>query len=297
MQELVLIDGNAITHAQMHAPKLISAGQQTQAIFGTIRACAATYREYPNAKILFLWDGVPEYRKSLYPDYKGNRAAQTPAEEAEKEEYKRQAKLVREGLYYLGVPQVQPADMEADDIAGITVVKKRATHKIRLVTGDKDWLQLVDKNVTWYDPIRELTVTEANFEEVSGFKNPIDFVQAKALMGDKSDNITGVGGIGEVGAKALLEQYGSVQGFFEAFDRGEVKKGKKLIEFGDNTNGGRDRFALNMKLVDLTLAPETPNIKVYNAQPDFQKFYDFCARLSFASILSKYEEFVKPFQK
>lgn len=155
---------------------------------------------------------------------------------------------------------------------------------------------MVGPSVTWFDPIRDRRVDESNFLDFTGYFNTRAFVQGKALQGDTSDNISGVGGIGEKGAPVFMAQYGSVEEFLKRFDAGEFKKLPKAHERLASPEG-RAVFERNMKLMDWSLSRKPEPGEVINmpqdADPD--KFEQFCQRLAFMSIIRELTMFLKVF--
>jgi 5'-3' exonuclease len=333
----VIIDGNSLCHASHYAPKLTVGTMQTQAIFGMIKSVRVTMNKYRGWKFLVLWDGRAEWRYELYPEYKGNREAKNEAEAAVKAAYKAQSPFVRKGLSLLGVRQMLATTHEADDLAGIMSKQlSRRGVKVQLVTGDQDWLQLVDENISWFDPIREYEVNLANFDKFTGYLTPLQFLDGKALVGDISDNIGGVGGIGETGAPELLAEFGSVANFYSLVESGKFIP-KQLVHIrlcGDSeyskeewkarfvptdeqkasekaykkaftlhmkewTGQGRTLFKRNMRLMDLqnVPVPKSEDISNLNIEYNEAKFRYFCEKLAFISILRNFEDFMKPFRE
>lgn len=296
MSNLLIIDGNAIAHAAHAGRPLSVGGQNVQAVFGTIKTVRMLKLAYSAFRPIVLWDGRPNFRYELYPEYKANRKTEDPKVQAEKDDYKSQMPILQAGLFALGVDQIFPKDHEADDLAGIFVRNKKPNQKIVVVTGDQDWLQFIDKDVTWYDPIRERFVQTDNFQEFTGYETAESFLHGKALRGDTSDNIKGVGGIGEVGAKALLNEHGSVVNFMKKCKEGYVPKGKALQRLA--TKEGFEIFVRNMKIMDLKRAPdpEKDRVEIKRSQFDSESFQSFCEEWSFQSILRDFENFTLPFK-
>lgn len=294
----LLIDGNSIGFASHQGTKLSAGEIETQAIFGVLRTTRSLITERHGFRPFMLWDGKT-WRKQVFEDYKANREPDEKTKEM-RAAYKAQRPRIARALKALGITQMFAQNMEADDLAGIVCDRLVQTgERVILVSGDKDWLQLVQPGVMWFDPIRVREVNYRSFETNTDYKTPAAFLQGKALQGDTSDNIPGVGGVGEKGAKKLLEEWGSVEAFFEAFDKGEAGKlGKRLTEFANNANGGRDRFALNMRLMDLRTSerPKPENLKVQKSKIDREAFEELCAECAFNSILKDLDSWIKPFE-
>lgn len=307
MHDTVLIDMNSIGHASHNAPRLTVGDIQTQAVFGVIRTLRGIAETYPERRIWCLWDGAREtsWRKEVLPEYKANRDAMTPKEQADKDAYRKQVTILRQTLPYLGLKQLLVSTAEADDSAGYLTRQIVANGgSVDLITGDQDWLQLLaleqkGTKVRWIDPIREKRIGNHDFLDKTGYFSPFEFLQGKALQGDGSDNIPGVGGIGEKTAMELLAKYRSVEAFLAQHAAAPNSiKGKKLNDFANNVTGGRDKFARNMQLMDLINAkkPDPKDVIITRpkySEPSFQKIAD---RLAFRSITKDLPNFMRPFK-
>ncbi|WP_151708873.1 5'-3' exonuclease [Acinetobacter brisouii] len=219
----LLIDGNSLGFAAHHGTTLSANGMQTQAIFNVIKMVRQLMQEYPQASFLVIWDGKAKHRFDLLPTYKGDRA-DTEKKVAEREAYKVQQPHIQRALELLGIPQIRSLDHEADDIAGIMTnrLMSKPNNRVLLVSGDQDWIQLIREGVSWRDLRRDdRVVNMQNIFEKTGYKSPISFLEGKALHGDSSDCISGVGGIGETGAPLLLAEHGSITNFWKKCDSGE----------------------------------------------------------------------------
>jgi 5'-3' exonuclease len=192
--------------------------------------------------------------------------------------------------------------------------------KLVMISGDKDWVQLLRPNVVWIDPMRDARLTSKNIstrlgyvpekgrfsvcksEDVTDFigvPSPRAWLEIKALMGDISDNIPGVGGIGPRGAIDLITTYGSVGSFFNQVADKTINVGaltKKLRDFATSEEK-HDIFRRNMQLMDLS-SPERPewiNPKIVHGAIDPDKFSDFCKRMLFNSIVKDLDGWLEPF--
>lgn len=291
----LIIDGSNIMHANHNATKLSIGGFQVQAIFGTLKSMRALLQANPGAEPIVLWDGRAQFRYDLFPGYK-DRSSDDPKDIEHREAYKKQAPYLEKMLQFLGVRQMRSPHLEADDLAGYMIPALAAAgHRITMVTGDKDWLQMVGPNVTWFDPIRDRKCNVDNFLEFTGYFNARAFIQGKALVGDASDTIPGVGGIGEKGAPEFLAKWKSVEAFFAAYDAGTAGKlGKKHTEFAMN---GRAAFERNMKLMDWSQSRRPEPGEIITTQPaiDIEKFELMCQKLAFVSILRELGMFLRAF--
>lgn len=292
---LLLIDGNSLCHAAHHGTTLSVGDMQTQAIFGMVKSVRGLAESHPEYGILVLWDGVGHWRKELLHSYKANRVAKDEKQQLQKDSYQDQSPYVRKALQLLGVRQMFATSLEADDLAGIIV--KRSTTPITLVSGDQDWLQLVNENVMWFDPIRDRKVTLESFPSFTGYFNTQEFLQGKALRGDTSDNIPGVGGIGEKGAPEFLAQFKTVEHYFALCDAGTFVP-KKVAHKNLASLEGRAAFARNMKLMSLLDVPSPPkeDLVIIPTSYNEDAFRAMCERLAFMSILRGFDTFLTPFR-
>lgn len=224
----ILVDGNSIGYAGHHATKLRVGDLETQAVLSFCRSMRGELWSNPHAGLMVLWDGRAQWRYDLHPDYKSNRD-DSPEKRREREAYKAQRPYIARALHALGITQMTAYDREADDLAGLMVNRLTARgDEVELSTGDEDWLQLLRKGVTWRDPRNdEKRITLANFLDKTGYASPLAFLEGKALQGDGSDVISGVGGIGETGAPLFLAEHGSVRRFWQRCEAGEIKPANK----------------------------------------------------------------------
>lgn len=306
MKRHLLIDGNAIGFAAAGSERLSVGDQDTHAIFGMLRTMRVLLERFPTAQPLVLWDGRG-WRKSIYPEYKANRDKTEPATATERkakamrDSYKSQRPHIKRALGMLGLPQLVADNMEADDLAAMMGDKLTGRgDRVIFVTGDKDWLQLIGSQSVWFDPIHDRRCVLSEFEQFTGYKSPRQFLEGKALQGDVSDNIGGVGGIGDKGAKALIDTYGSVAGFLNACMDGSVdvqKLPKKFRDFADETQPGRSIFARNMRLMDLRSVerPKPQQLVMDRAAPDIRAFRGLCEEFLFRSILDDFDRWIMPF--
>jgi 5'-3' exonuclease len=312
MRRFLIIDGPNVTHAAQSAKKLTVGQTEVQAIYNFLRTLRALLGTYPAATPIVLWDGA-SWRNMIFPDYKiGREKAHTAAyqkQQAEKTAAKNQIPAIRKALELLGVAQVRASNMEADDLAAIIADKyvKRGD-KIMLVSGDKDWIQLVGPGIAWFDPIRDRKVRKPeDVEAVAGFKVSTlqQFVEVKALMGDAGDSVPGIGGIGPKGAQEFIDKFGTWANFSNMALDGTITvalnaidpKFRKAIYALAEDEDKRIAFAANMKLVDLRhpARPAPINFTVTPGEASQERFEAFCRRLVFASILKDIDNWLSVF--
>lgn len=305
-KHILLIDGNSLTHANHNANVLTVGGMQVQAIFGVLKSLRHLLQATPGEKeLLVLWDGRAQWRLDLFPEYKGNRSAMDAKQEAHKAAFKRQTPYLEKALSLLGVRQMRSPLLEADDLAGQMVPRLVAMgRQVTMVSGDKDWLQMVGPGASWFDPIRDRRCDYFNFLEFTGYATTAAFVQGKALQGDNSDNVPGIAGLGEKGAQLFLAKWKDVNEFLLACEEGQhqpAQRGKRSKSLHPEqilaSEEGRAIFERNVKLMDLKLSrkPEPGELIVNHGAANVEGFTLLCERLAFASILRELTPFLRAF--
>jgi 5'-3' exonuclease len=302
MSRTILVDCNSVGRAAHSATKLTVGTQQTQAVFGTIRSIRDALRSHPGFTPVALWDERAQWRFDLHPDYKGKRN-ETPEQQQDTAAYKSQTPFIERALHTLGVRQMRAANYEADDLAGFLVagLTNKPENEIILITGDKDWAQLIRPNVTWNDHRNDSKMlTVANLFERTGYRTPMAFLEGKVLQGDDSDGISGVGGIGKKGAPEFLAEFGSVRNFLARCDSGDfIPKKKAHVNLASKS--GRALLLRNFKLMQLlkVAKPSREALVVDNGAYDEDAFRALCEELCFLSIIRNadtFNHFVAPFK-
>jgi len=229
MDKLILIDGNNIIYRAFFAmpPLTNTAGKPTNAVYGFTTMLLRLIEEHKPTHMIVAFDaGKVTFRHEGYQDYKGGRE-KTPPELSE------QFPMLKELLRDLGVPQFEIGSYEADDIIGtISREADEQGRQVMIVSGDKDMLQLASEHTTVALIRKGVTEVELYGPEQIREKynlTPLQIIDLKGLMGDASDNIPGVPGVGEKTALKLLHQFGSVEGVLAG--TGELKgKMKEKLE-------------------------------------------------------------------
>ncbi|MGN7358135.1 DNA polymerase I [Paenibacillus sp. SAF-054] len=211
MSKLILIDGNSIIYRAFFAmpPLTNTKGLHTNAVYGFTNMLLRLIEDHKPTHMMVAFDaGKITFRHEGYQEYKGGRE-KTPPELSE------QFPLLKELLQGFGISQFELSGYEADDIIGtVSRIAEEAGHEILVVTGDKDMLQLASDHVQVGLTRKGVTEIEtyapAQIEERYGL-TPLQIIDLKGLMGDASDNIPGIPGVGEKTALKLLHQFGSVE--------------------------------------------------------------------------------------
>ncbi|EGR3221679.1 hypothetical protein N7I40_004049 [Vibrio parahaemolyticus] len=303
MPNLYLIDANSVGYAGQHAADLNAGGQPTQAIYNVLMNIRGLLGRAKNAQFMYLWDRKAEFRYSLYPDYKGKRD-NTPEKVKAKEEYHSQQPFIEKMLTYLGIPQVFHEGLEADDIAyHLSLHYAEKGYNVILVTSDKDWLQMVAKheNISWYDPRLDRSCTHKLFSNFTGFESAEAFVDSKCILGDTSDNIDGIPGLGAKACqnifmkwptvKDMIAEHKALGGFTKENIGSEFGRYiKKMNAFCTDPELVKI-YTRNRKLMDLSLAPKPKQIQIMKKTKNEAAFFELCEELAFHSVLGKREVF------
>lgn len=247
MNKLVLIDGNSLSFRAFYALPLLSnkAGIHTNAVYGFAMLLEKILKEeQPNHFLVAFDAGKTTFRHSKYSEYKGGRQ-KTPPELSEQFPY------IRQLLDAYQIKRYELDNYEADDIIG-TLSKQadNAGFETIIITGDRDLTQLATKNVTIYYTKKGVTDVDhytPDFiaEKYNGLQ-PNQIIDMKGLMGDTSDNIPGVAGVGEKTAIKLLTQFETVEGVYEHLDEVSGKKlQEKLANSKDDALMSKDLATIN----------------------------------------------------
>ena len=227
MEKLVLIDGNSLLNRAYYATPVFTSksGLPTNGIFGFVKLLLKLISDKKPTYLAVAFDlHAPTFRHEMYADYKAGRKPMP-------EDLVVQVPILKEVLSLMKIKICELQGYEADDIIG--TLAKRFAVQTYIYTGDRDSYQLVDDttNVCYtrkgVSDILELSVE--NFKDEVGL-TPVQIIDLKALMGDKSDNIPGVAGIGEKFAYHLLEEYQTLDGVYAHLDEIKGALNKKLSE-------------------------------------------------------------------
>ena len=229
MQSLVLIDGNSLLNRVFYATQVFSTkdGRPTNAIFGFTKLLFKIMNENKPDYLIVTFDmHAPTFRHKMFDGYKATRSPM-PAELAA------QVQPLKSLLSAMNIAICQKEGLEADDLLG-TLSKRFNVHSY-IYTGDRDSYQLVDDKTDIYYTKRGITdlfkLSNENFENEMGYK-PSQVIDLKALMGDKSDNIPGVAGVGETTAKKLIADYQTLDGVYEHINEIKSPALRKKLEDG-----------------------------------------------------------------
>lgn len=282
-EKIFLIDGSALAYRSFFAfirnPLITSKGENTSATFGFATTLIKIIEEEKPDYLAVIFDSPkPTFRHRIFPEYKATRQKMP-------DEMRDQLPRIRELLDALRVPTIEIPGYEADDVIGTMAVKgagKGATSYI--VTGDKDFMQLVGERILIYN-LRAGGKGLEILDERDVIKKfgvpPSRVIDILALMGDKSDNIPGVPGVGEKTALELIKRFGSLEGVYANLDKIEREKLRRVL--AEN----KKQAFLSRELVtikkDLPLELELTRLK--RKEPDRNRVISLFLELEFSSLI------------
>ena len=281
-EKLLLLDGNSLAYRAFFALPLLTNDQgiHTNATYGFTMMLQKIVEEEQPTKMLVAFDaGKTTFRHSSYTEYKGGRQ-KTPPELSEQFPY------IRKLIDAYQIKRYELEMYEADDIIGTLATQASNELEVIIVSGDKDLTQLANDHVTVYVTRKGITdiekYTPAHIEEKYGL-TPAQIIDMKGLMGDASDNIPGVPGVGEKTAIKLLKEHGSVEALYEAIDSLKASKMKeKLIE-------NEELAHLSKKLATIHVeAPIEISVdELTYAGPNEEDLFALYTELGFKTLISK----------
>lgn len=237
-------------------PLTSSKGVPVNAVYGFISMIIKLMKDKKPDHLVFCYDRKePSFRKDLYSDYKANRTEMPDDMQVQMPYLKQIAGL-------LGICDMEVPGFEADDLIGtVACLAQRENYEVFIVSGDKDFCQLVNKNVFLYDTMKELTYDEELVKEKHGV-HPLQFIDYLAITGDTSDNVPGVSGIGPKGAQKLIEQFGTLEAIYEGLEQ------ISSASVRDKLTAAREKAFLSKKLVTIVCdAPITQVMDDFKLKP------------------------------
>lgn len=284
--KFMVIDGNSILNRAFYGVRLLTNhdGLPTNAIYGFLSTLFRLQDEYTPDRTIVCFDVKEKtFRHQKFDSYKATRKGMP-------DELAAQLPVMKEVLDALGMIRCEKGGYEADDLIG-TISRKAEEqgNDCLIVTGDRDSLQLVSAHTTVHlvsskggqDTSRD--ITPEVFREEYGF-DPIRLIDLKALMGDSSDNISGVPGVGEKTAMNLLHTFGSLDEVYRHLDAPEIKKGLR-DKLTNGEQAARDSYWLATIERDAPLPIDMQALP--DAQMDRDALYDLLTRLEFKSFLTR----------
>lgn len=278
---LVLVDGSSYLYRAYHAlpPLTNSKGLPTGAIKGVINMLRRLIKDYPGSPIAVVFDAKGKtFRDDLYAEYKANRPPMP-------DDLRPQVQPIHDIVQAMGLPLLVIEGVEADDVIG-TLARQATEQKMDVVisTGDKDMAQLVNEHISLVNTMTDSFLDVSNVKAKYGF-GPELMIDYLALMGDKSDNIPGVAGVGEKTALGLIQGLGGLDAIYANLEavrdldfRGAKKMPEKLIEH-------RDMAYLSYRLATIKTdveLPVTPDA-IHICAPDNNRLRELYEHLEFKS--------------
>ena len=280
-KQLILVDGSSYLFRAFHAlPPLTNSKQQdTGAVKGVINMIRSLMKNYEDSNIAIVFDAKGKtFRSKIYTEYKANRPPMP-------DELRSQIQPIHQIIEAMGLPLLIISDVEADDVIGtLSGQATEAGISTLISTGDKDLAQLVNDKVTLINTMtNELLNNESVVAKFGVAPNRI--IDYLALMGDKSDNIPGVPGVGPKTAVKWLLEYGSMEGVIENAEAIGGKVGEKLR---DNIDLLRLSYELATIKMDVVLDVKIPELVA--GQADKQKLHELFSEMEFKSWIRELED-------
>src|SRR6056297_1677530 len=286
MEKLYLLDGHSLAHRAFYALPLLTteSGEYTNSVFGFSRMLFKIIDEEKPDHIAVAFDlKGPTFRHEEYEDYKAGRK-KTP------DELIPQIDLIKDVLRSLNIPIITKKGYEADDVIG--TIAKTAGKKgidVKVVTGDRDALQLVDERINIIYTRKGISdIVEYDVKKVKDKYElkPDQLVDMKGLMGDSSDNIPGVPGIGEKTATKLLKEFNTMENVLNNIDNISGKKRKEnLRKYSKQAEMSK---RLGKIVTDLSIDLDFVELKM--EKPNYQEVVKLFRRLEFNSLLDRFEK-------
>lgn len=283
---LILLDGNGLMHRAFHAfPDLTTPnGELVNAVYGFTSILLQIINTHNPDYVICAFDlPAPTFRRIKFTDYKAKRSKMDGGLAG-------QFGRVKEILQAMDIPIFAVEGFEADDVIGTLATQaSKEGIKVEVITGDKDLLQLVSRNIKVITPGKRFTETkvydEDTFQAEYGFQSQY-LIEYKGLRGDTSDNIPGIKGIGEKGAKALIGQYHTLEAIYDDIDNIDKKYRNKLQEGRESAFMSRE---LSTIVTDMDISLQLHQF----ADFDYDRVYTLLQELSFKSLLSRLPKFFK----
>ncbi|PKN50501.1 MAG: DNA polymerase I, partial [Deltaproteobacteria bacterium HGW-Deltaproteobacteria-16] len=276
LDPVYLIDGSAYIYRAYHAiaPLTNKSGLPTHAVYGFTNILLRVLREKAPRFLGIAFDvRGPNFRHEMYPAYKANRPTMP-------DDLACQIPYIKEIVAAHNIACLERQGVEADDLIASAAKKLAAQgHPVIVVSGDKDLLQLVSESITVWDPMRDVFMDPAAVQKK--YNIPVDrLLDFFALMGDSSDNVPGVAGIGPKTAEKLINQCGSLEGIYQHIETiSQAKLREKLLADRENAFLSRQLIALKDDLA-------SPELKEYEIpEPNQEKLQELYSFLDFSRLL------------
>lgn len=243
MKKTLLIDLNNIIYRAyfgLSQPLKTPDGQLINAVYGTFNIIYSAIVKFKPDRIIACLDSKNSIRKEEFQEYKNNRSSMP-------DDLRNQIKLIHQLLEALNIESIMSDGYEADDVINSLVHELKNDNTLYILTGDKDIMQLVSPNCFIYDSMKDIVYDRDKVIGKFGI-NPEQIVDYLSIVGDSSDNIPGIKGLGEKGTVKLLNEFQTLENIYQNID--QIKGGTK-----DKLIKGKDSAFLSQKLATLRLCP------------------------------------------
>ncbi len=289
MEKFVIVDGNSLINRAFYGLPMLRSllGEPCNAVYGFLNMILNVIsRDRPKYFVCVFDAGKHTFRHDMYAEYKGKRDHMP-------EDLATQLPMLKKILQSMGVKIIEIPEIEADDIIGS--LTRKFNHEFILISGDKDLLQLINDNTTvWLTQKGISNVLKVDVPTLKSEFNiePYQVIELKSIMGDSSDNIPGVLGIGKVGANDLISRFTTLDGVYENLDKLSPKLKDKLEK-------NRELAYLSHKLATIKLDVKLDcTLKDCEYSLPFnEETYELLKNLDFKSMLNRKELFIKPSEK
>ncbi len=281
---IIVVDGNSLMNRAYYAiqrPMITKDGMFTQGIFGFLNMLNKILKDYKPSHIAVAFDRkAPTFRHEEYKEYKAGRKKMPP-------ELAMEFPVLKEILEAMHIKILEIDGFEADDILGtVSLLAEEKNFSTYIITGDKDAFQLASDKTTVIFTKRGTSEFDAYdaaaVEEKYGF-TPLQFIDFKGLMGDQSDNIPGIPGVGEKTATKLILEYGSVENMMAQLDSMKNSKLKDIIQENTHLAVMSKRLATINRYVPMEFDFDTMKYE----EPDYERLIEIYKRLEFNSFIRK----------
>jgi len=292
-----VVDGMNIAYMAYYAYRSLRfKGRATSIIFGFPMILKGIMTMYKADKVVVCWDGEKHPRRlELLPTYKSHRENTKERQDvAKRKDFYKQIDRLRKLLFYLGIPQVHNPKMEGDDAVYWVSKRLQNLYKVWIISGDKDFCQLINYDVSVFNPRTKSTVSTFAFL-VDMNVEVHQYVDYLCLVGDESDDIPGYRGIGPVRAAKFLKQFGSIRAY--------IKNKKADFPGIYDKDALKKLWRKNRELIGLKRFNEEhhtdKDVTYYRGRtmPEYNevKYAEFCARFNLKTFM--FESFKQPFLK
>ena len=277
---IYLVDATAIIHRAYHAIRNLSTstGLPTNAVFGFTRMLIKLMKDFSPEYIALCFDSKGKtFRHDMYPDYKANRPPMI-------EEMRQQLPYIRNIVEGFRLPVVELPGYEADDLIGTLAVRAEAAGlSVVMVTGDKDFIQLVTDKISIWDPMKDKTTTLSTVHADYGLE-PMQFIDIMGFSGDTIDNVPGIPGIGTKTAQSLIRTFGNMDAVFENLNAvTSMSVRQKLTNYQDQARLSRCLVTIN---TDVPLSVQLEDFKTQ--PPDLSMLGKLFKTLEFRQLQQDY---------